>query len=108
MLLGPAGPVYTVAWSADGSLLASGGFDGRIRLWQIQGTQPAMCVQTLAGHTNWVLGLAFAPNGTQLASGSLDQTVKLWTVAAGGWPRPLQGTKDRGGRWPGGPDGRTV
>jgi len=39
--------VYTLAWSPDGKLLTSSGFDGRIRVWELQGTQPATCVQTL-------------------------------------------------------------
>ena len=75
--------MYALAWSPDGRLLASGGLDGGIRLWELSGAQPETFVRMLAGHTNWVLGLAFAPDGTHLASGSWDATVRLWDVEAG-------------------------
>src|SRR5260370_17539825 len=65
-----SGAVFALAWSSDGRLLASGGFDGHIRLWEMQQTGPATCVQTLEGHSNWVRGLAFAPASSVLASAS--------------------------------------
>jgi WD40 repeat protein/transcriptional regulator with XRE-family HTH domain len=74
------GPVFAVAWGPHGHLLASGDFAGTLRLWQMQETGPALCVQTLSGHSNWVRALAFAPDGSQLASASWDGTVKLWGV----------------------------
>jgi len=77
------GTVNCVAWSPDGTQLAGGGFDRCIRVWALQGTQPATCVQTLSGHTHFVVGLAWSPNGAQLASGSCDRTVKVWDVASG-------------------------
>ena len=67
-------PVSAIAWSPNGRLLASGDFEGQIRLWRIQ---PATCLQTLTGHSNWVAALAFAPDGSLLASGSGDGLVKL-------------------------------
>ena len=88
-------PVYTIAWSPDGRLLASGGLAGQIRLWKIQKTQPATCMQTLVGHTNWVIGLAFAPGGSTLASGSHDGTIKLWEVVSGRVRQTLVGHTDR-------------
>ena len=102
------GAVYSVAWSSDGTHLASGCFDGRIQIWELQGTQPATRVQTLSGHTHWVLGLAFAPDGTQLASASWDRTVKLWDVASGRCLHTLEGHTDRVYAVAWSPDGRTV
>src|SRR5712691_10315012 len=77
------GAVFSLAWSPDGRLLASGDFAGHIRLWERQQTGPATCVQTLWGHTNWVCGLAFAPDGSRLASASWDGTLKLWELESG-------------------------
>jgi len=102
------GAVYSVAWSPDGRLLASGCSNGDIGLWEMQGTQPATCVKTLTGHTNWVEGLAFAPDGTQLISASVDRTVKLWEVTSGCCLQTLEGHTDRVFAVAWSPDGRTV
>jgi WD40 repeat protein/transcriptional regulator with XRE-family HTH domain len=92
---GQHGPVFALAWSPDGGMLASGGFDGAIRLWKLPGEQPEVSVQTLLGHTNWVTGLAFAPDGKLLASASWDATVKLWEVSEPGLHRTLTKHKER-------------
>ncbi len=102
------GAVYAVAWSSNGTHLASSCFDGRIQVWELQGTQPATCVQTLSGHTRWVFGLAFAPDGTQLASASWDRTVKLWDVESGRCLHTLEGHTDRVHAVAWSPDGCTV
>ena len=70
--------VRSVAFSQDGTLLASGSNDGMIRLWDVMAREQ---IATLKGYTNWVRSVAFSPNGTMLASGSGDRTVKLWDVA---------------------------
>ncbi len=102
------GAVFSVAWNCDGTHLAIACFDGRIQLWELQGTQPATHVQTLSGHTHWVLGLAFAPDGTQLASASWDRTVRVWDVASGRCLHTLEGHTDHVYTVAWSPDGRTV
>ncbi|OLB33021.1 MAG: hypothetical protein AUH05_17860 [Ktedonobacter sp. 13_2_20CM_53_11] len=102
------GTVNCVAWSPDGTQLASGGFDRCIRVWALQGTQPATCVQTLSGHTHFVVGLAWSPDGAQLVSGSCDRTVKVWDVASGYVCQTLSGHTGWVMNVAWSPDGRTV
>jgi WD40 repeat protein len=75
-----SGAVVSLAFSADGTLLAAG--DEQIRLWRVaDGT----LVQILPPppEVALVFGLAFVPDGTMLAAGSGDNVVRLWRVADG-------------------------
>jgi WD40 repeat protein len=79
-LTGHVGLVTEIAFSPDGQLLASGGEDRSIRLWD---TQTWTCCQVLPGHAWQVSSLAFISGGEVLLSGSWDKTVKFWQVATG-------------------------
>jgi WD40 repeat protein len=72
--------VNAVAVTRDGKLLASGGNDKSIRLWD---TATGTMLRMLTGHLSDVQSLAFSPDGDKLLSGSFDGTVKLWEVATG-------------------------
>jgi WD40 repeat protein len=79
-----SGDTRAVAFSPDDRWLATGGGDGRVRLWDLESGAP---VATLVGHDLQILTLAFSPDGTRLASGGYDKTIRLWdmhTFAAGG------------------------
>jgi len=86
--------VFSVAFGArpDGSpLLASGGQDGTVRLWDPITGQPTRA--PLTGHTDWVMAVAFGtdPTGTIiLASASVDRTVRLWDPVTGQLVRTLR------------------
>ena len=69
--------MVSVAFSPDGSLLASGS-QGIVKLWDVSTRQE---VATLTGHSGWVYSVVFSPDGSLLASGSWDKTVKLWDVS---------------------------
>ena len=70
--------VESVAFSPNGTLIASGRKDGTVVLLDIATGNAT----TLEGHTDWVSSVAFSRQGV-LASGSLDRTIKLWNVQTG-------------------------
>jgi WD40 repeat protein len=72
--------VTSVAFSPDGSLLASGSVDRTVILWQLHQGRPA---RTLTGHTARVNTLAFSPDGHLLATAGRDQTILIWDVTTG-------------------------
>jgi len=80
-----------LAFSPDGSRLATCSNDRDIKLWA---TALDPEVRTLQGHSDWVSSVAFSPDATQLASGSLDKTVKLWDIASGQELHTLEGEKN--------------
>ena len=71
--------VSSVAFSPDGTILASGAFDSAIRLWDVATGEN---IATLEGHASFVLSIALSRDGTTLASGSSDGTVLLWDLSA--------------------------
>ncbi|MCC6750475.1 MAG: DUF882 domain-containing protein [Deltaproteobacteria bacterium] len=87
-LQGHAGWVRALAVSPARGLLASGGHDGKLRLWSLR---EGRLVRTLAGHDLWVSALAFSPDGRRLASGSFDRRVRLWDVERGTLLKELRG-----------------
>jgi WD40 repeat protein/serine/threonine protein kinase len=83
--------VEALAFSPDGSLLASGALDTQVRLWDTRTWSP---VAVLSGHEDRVYCLAFSPDGRMLASGSNDTTIRLWSVPAGEELAVLTGHED--------------
>ncbi|WP_090940155.1 WD40 repeat domain-containing protein [Nonomuraea jiangxiensis] len=71
-------PMPALAFRADGVLLATGGMDHTVRLWN-----PVTHRQVggpLIGHLGPVRVAAFSPDGTMLATSGEDRTVRLWDV----------------------------
>jgi WD40 repeat protein len=70
-------PVWSLALSSDGALLAAGSFAGEIHLIR---ASDGTSLRTLRGHegAGAVVALAFSPDGRLLASGAEDGTIFLW------------------------------
>jgi len=81
-------PVNFVAFSPDGKFLASGSWDGKVRVWQT-GYEPPK--YTIAAHTGWVRCVAFSPDGKLLATpGFSYQPMGSWWET----PIPIWRTED--------------
>jgi WD40 repeat protein/tRNA A-37 threonylcarbamoyl transferase component Bud32 len=71
---------YCLAFSPDGRLLASGGWDNKIKLWDLASDAQ---VREIQGHRGFVEEISFSPDGRQLASVSEDRSARLWELATG-------------------------
>jgi WD40 repeat protein len=74
------GGIFSVAFSKNGRLLATGDTNSDIRLWEVAQKRQLL---TCHGHTGWVCSVTFSPDSHILASGSKDKTVKLWDTSNG-------------------------
>jgi WD40 repeat protein len=75
---GHEGPVLCAAVSLDGTLIASGGTDGKVRVWN---TVDGALLLTFAGHAGAVRTVAFGPDAGVVYSGGEDGTLRRWPVA---------------------------
>ena len=78
ILEGNEDSVRSVAFSPDGTTLASGSADRTIRLWDV--SEPSAPPTIFEGNKDSVRSVVFSPDGQTLASGSADRTIRLWDV----------------------------
>lgn len=79
-LPGPPGGVFALAFSPDGTRLATGGYgDNTARLWDLASGRE---LRSLAGHRETVQAIAVSPDGGRVATAG-DTTVRIWDAASG-------------------------
>src|ERR1041385_3191792 len=86
VLRGHEKAIARIAWSPDGSYLASPSYDRTIRIWA---TRSGGCVRSLEQDV-YPLVATWSPDGQRLAS-SNGRDIKLWETATGKIFHPLEG-----------------
>lgn len=72
--------IFSLSFSPDGILIATGNAMGEINLWQADNSKE---IFTMRGHKSRVRSISFASDSHFLASGSEDCTVRLWNLKTG-------------------------
>jgi len=77
-LEGHAGEVTAVAFSSDGTRIASGSWDRTLRLWDVASGREIAC---LGEHFDDVTAAVFSPDDRELLSYGRDGILRLWNIA---------------------------
>lgn len=77
ILEGHASWVSSVAWSPDGQQLASGDYDGTVRVWDVVTGTTLIVLE----HPDLVKSVVWSPDGGRLASAGRNGMVQVWDTA---------------------------
>src|SRR5260370_8466451 len=81
---------YSVAFSSDGKVVASGGGNGLIRFWDRANMRQ---LYLIGAHGNGVRRIVFFADGKRMASCGDDATVRLWDIT-GKLPKSIEALKE--------------
>lgn len=105
VLLEKGAPILSAAFSKDGKLLAIGGVDSTVQVWDVGAGQKRLAFKA---HRAPVSAVVFTPDGKQLLSASFDKTVRITELADGAEAGRLDGFKLAVLSLAISPDGKTV
>ncbi|KAF5736192.1 hypothetical protein HS088_TW14G00328 [Tripterygium wilfordii] len=78
--------VTTLDWNGDGTLLATGSYDGQARIWSTNGELKS----TLIKHKGPIFSLKWNKKSDYLLTGSCDKTAIVWDVKAEEWKQQFE------------------
>jgi WD40 repeat protein len=97
--------ITSVAFSPNGKMIVSGGWDKTVRLWDWQGNPLG---QPFRGHQGGVHAVAFSPDGKTIVSASGDGTIRLWDLQGYCIASPFKGHQHWVTSVAFHPDGKTI
>lgn len=74
---GHNGQSIGIAFHPEKEIIATGGQDKTIRLWNLEN---GAIIDSIVGHSNTVTSLVFSQNGKWLLSSSRDEIISMWQV----------------------------
>lgn len=81
-LAGHSDSVLRVVCDSNGSTIASGGFDGVVRLWDVAQHRLLKAIDPKEEKDKTIFALEFSPNGKSLAFRTQNESLVMWDVAA--------------------------
>ncbi|KAK7367584.1 hypothetical protein VNO80_09599 [Phaseolus coccineus] len=78
--------VTTLDWNGEGTLLATGSYDGQARIWTTNGELSSI----LSKHKGPIFSLKWNKKGDYLLTGSCDQSAIVWDVKAVKWKQQFE------------------
>ncbi|MEJ8755545.1 WD40 repeat domain-containing protein [Pontibacter sp. H259] len=88
---GQKGTLLAVAYTPDNKLVALGGKDKTVQVWQVDSGE---LLHTFEGHQKEVTDVTFSLDGSLLISASADKTIKVWDLQEKKLFKTLEGHKD--------------
>ena len=81
---GHTGGIVSVAFSEDGTRIATGSFDGTVRVWDlIQGKQLLVLTAEACDYVRYVHNVAFFKRSTLIVATYSDNTIRMWDGSTG-------------------------
>lgn len=78
--------VRSIAATADGNMLITGGYDGRLMWWPTDHDEPKP-IRAVEAHDGWIRAISISPDGQTLASVGNDRVIRFWNAIDG---KPLR------------------